>query len=153
MTGVLNRRGFYDYGQKLASLSSSMGKTGSVMFFDLDGLKTINDTYGHKIGDLAIKVEAQVLKAAFRDSDVVGRLSGDEFGVVAPGFPSEKVSALREKLISLNEDFSKKNELPFTLSISVGAVDFDVDNHDIQMLLKVADENLYQEKRIKHSQK
>ena len=153
LTGVLNRRGFYDYGQKLASLSSSMGKTGSVMFFDLDGLKTINDTYGHKIGDLAIKVEAQVLKAAFRESDVVGRISGDEFGVVAPGFPSEKVSALREKLISLNEDFSKKNELPFTLSISVGAVDFNVDNHDIQLLLKVADENLYQEKRIKHSQK
>ena len=65
------------------------------MFFDLDGLKTINDTYGHKIGDLAIKVEAQVLKAAFRESDVVGRISGDEFGVVAPGNKKKKVSALR----------------------------------------------------------
>lgn len=153
LTGVLNRRGFYDYGQKLISLSTSMGKTGCVLFFDLDGLKTINDTYGHKIGDLAVKVESQVLKAAFRETDVVGRLSGDEFGVVAPGFPSRKVSALREKLIVLNEEFSKKNELPFTLSISVGCVDFFADNNDIQLLLKSADENLYQEKRIKHSQK
>ena len=74
-----------------------MDKFGSVFFCDLDGLKKINDTYGHEIGDLAIQTEAQVLKAAFRENDLIGRLSGDEFGVVAPGFPSRKIDDLRKK--------------------------------------------------------
>ena len=151
LTGILNRRGFYEYGEKITLLSASMGKSGGILFFDLDGLKTINDTYGHKIGDLAIKLESYVIKSAFRESDVVGRLSGDEFGVVAPGFPSRKIDYLREKLIKLNEQISKENDLPFTLSISVGCVDFSPANCDFQALLKQADEKLYEEKRIKHT--
>jgi diguanylate cyclase (GGDEF)-like protein len=153
LTGILNRRGFYEYGEKVTSLSASMGKSGGILFFDLDGLKTINDTYGHKIGDLAIKLESYVIKTAFRESDVVGRLSGDEFGVVAPGFPSRKIDYLREKLIKLNEQISKENDLPFTLSISVGCVDFSPASCDFQALLKQADEKLYEEKRIKHSRR
>ena len=153
LTQVLNRRGFFEYGQRLVSLSASMDKFGSVFFCDLDGLKKINDTYGHEIGDLAIQTEAQVLKAAFRENDLIGRLSGDEFGVVAPGFPSRKIDDLRKKLIVLNEEFSKANNLPFTLSISVGCVDFNNDKSDLQALLTCADEKLYEEKHIKHSQK
>ena len=153
LTGILNRRGFYEYGEKVSSLSASMGKSGGILFFDLDGLKTINDTYGHKIGDLAIKLESYVIKSAFRESDVVGRLSGDEFGVVAPGFPSRKIDYLREKLIKLNEQISKENDLPFTLSISVGCIDFSPASCDFQALLKQADEKLYEEKRIKHTKK
>lgn len=153
LTGILNRRGFYEYGEKVTALSASMGNSGGILFFDLDGLKTINDTYGHKIGDLAIKLEASVIKAAFRESDVVGRLSGDEFGVVAPGFPSRKIDYLREKIKTLNENISKENNLPFTLSISVGCVDFTPKNCDFQTLLKQADEKLYEEKRIKHARK
>ena len=153
LTGILNRRGFYEYGEKVTSLSASMGKSGGILFFDLDGLKTINDTYGHKIGDLAIKLEYYVIKTAFRDSDVVCSFSGDEFGVVAPGFPSRKIDYLREKLIKLNEKVSKENDLPFTLSISVGCVDFSPASCDFQALLKQADEKLYEEKRIKHSRR
>ena len=153
LTGILNRRGFYEYGEKITSLSASMGKSGGILFFDLDGLKTINDTYGHKLGDLAIKLESYVIKTAFRDSDVVGRLSGDEFGVVAPGFPSRKVDDLRRRLKELNEMVSKENDLPFTLSISVGCVDFTPQNFDFHALLKQADEKLYEEKRIKHAQR
>ena len=60
-----NRRGFYEYGQQLLDVSVAAGQSGSVFFCDLDGLKTINDTYGHEIGDLAIKTEAKdLLKAA-----------------------------------------------------------------------------------------
>ena len=153
LTGLLNRRGFYEYGERVASSFVSMGKSGGILFFDLDGLKTINDTYGHKIGDLAIKLSAFVIKSAFRESDVVGRLSGDEFGVVAPGFPSRKIDYLREKLKELNEKVSKENDLPFTLSISVGCVDFSLENFDFQNLIKQADEKLYEEKRIKHARK
>ncbi len=153
LTKVFNRRGFIDYGQRLLDLSVSMGKLGCIFFCDLDGLKTINDTYGHKIGDLAIQTEAKVLKAAFRDSDLVGRLSGDEFGVVAPGFPIYKVDYLRERLIQLNKELSEEAGLPFTLSISIGPIEYTEEEKDLLKLLTQADKNLYEEKKIKHAKK
>ena len=153
LTKLFNRRGFYEYGQQLLDVSSAAGQYGSVFFCDLDGLKTINDTYGHEIGDLAIKTEAKVLRAAFRDSDMIGRLSGDEFGVVAPCLPARKLEVIRERFRSLNEDFSKEAKLPFTLSISIGAAEFDAKHYDVKDLLKKADKGLYEEKKKKHAKK
>ncbi len=153
LTKLFNRRGFYEYGQQLLDVSVAAGQSGSVFFCDLDGLKTINDTYGHEIGDLAIKTEAKVLRAAFRDSDLIGRLSGDEFGVVAPGLPARKIEVIRERFMSINEEFSKEAGLPFTLSISIGPVDFTEDNKDLKDLLKAADKVLYEEKKLKHAKK
>ena len=151
LTQIYNRRGFFEYGQNLIDLSVGVDKHGCVFFFDLDGLKKINDTYGHEIGDLAIKTEAQVLQAAFRDSDLVGRLSGDEFAAVAVGFAFDKVDVLRERLLKLNKEFSEKVKLPFILSISVGPIEFNYENCNLQKLLKQADENLYNEKHKKHA--
>lgn len=153
LTKLFNRRGYYEYGQRLIDLSTAMNKDGCVFFFDLDGLKKINDTWGHKIGDLAIKTEAKVLKSAFRDSDLVGRLSGDEFSAVAPGFAIRKIDVLRDRLKGLNEQFSKEAELPFTLSISVGAIEFNGSENDLKYLLQQADQKLYDEKHSKHGVK
>lgn len=153
LTKVLNRRGFFEYGQKIVQLSISMNKKGAVFFCDLDGLKTINDTYGHDVGDIAIKTEAKVLKAAFRDSDIVARLSGDEFGVIAPGLVAENITNIREKLIELNKKFSQEADLPFTLSISIGGINFSEEKSDLVQLLADADDKLYEEKRIKHAKK
>ena len=153
LTKLFNRRGFYEYGQQLLDVSVAADQTGSVFFCDLDGLKTINDTYGHEIGDLAIKTEAKVLRATFRDSDLIGRLSGDEFGVVAPGLPPRKIEVIRERFKSINEEFSKAAKLPFILSISIGAVEFDAEHSDLKELLKAADKELYEEKKIKHANK
>lgn len=153
LTKLFNRRGFYEYGQQLLDVSVAAGQTGSVFFCDLDGLKTINDTWGHEIGDLAIKTEARVLRAAFRDSDMIGRLSGDEFGVVAPGLPARKVEIIRERFKALNEEFSRAENLPFTLSISIGPVDFNSETNDLKDLLKLADKGLYEEKKIKHAKR
>ena len=153
LTKLFNRRGFYEYGQQLLDVSVAADQTGSVFFCDLDGLKTINDTYGHEIGDLAIKTEAKVLRATFRDSDLIGRLSGDEFGVVAPGLPPRKIEVIRERFKSINEEFSKAAKLPFILSISIGAVEFDAEKSDLKELLKAADKVLYEEKKIKHAKK
>lgn len=150
LTQILNRRGFFDSGQQLINLSVSTGKKGAVFFCDLDNLKGINDTYGHETGDLAIKTEARVLKALFRESDMVGRLSGDEFGVVAPGFKLKYMPTLRRRLLELNEKFSRNAGLPFTLSISIGPIEFDHTSTDLQDLLSKADENLYIEKNEKH---
>lgn len=153
LTQLFNRRGFQEYGQQLIDVSVISEKDGSVFFCDLDGLKTINDTWGHEIGDLAIKTEAKVLRAAFRDSDLIGRLSGDEFAVVAPGFPVGRIDVLKERLVSLNKEFSEDAKLPFTLSISVGAVTFNSQNDNLKKLLTKADKFLYEEKKLKHPER
>lgn len=153
LTQILNRKGIIEYGQQLLTLSSSMDNKGTVFFCDLDNLKTINDTWGHKVGDIAIKTEAKVLKALFRDSDLIGRLSGDEFCVIAPGFPLRKLSAMRKQLQELNEQFSKEENLPFTLSLSVGATEFDANHTNLMELLQAADDQLYKEKKIKHAER
>lgn len=153
LTQLFNRRGFLEYGQQLIDVSVVSNQKGSIFFCDLDGLKKINDTWGHEIGDLAIKTEAKVLRAAFRDSDMIGRLSGDEFAAVAPGFPTDRIEVMRERLTLLNEELSKEAKLPFTLSISIGAVEFDAENDRLKELLTNADKKLYEEKKIKHSGK
>lgn len=153
LTQLFNRRGFFEYGQQLLDFSLVDESCGCVFFCDLDGLKTINDTWGHEIGDLAIKTEAKVLRAAFRDSDLIGRLSGDEFGVVAPGCPLHVVERIRERFKELNKELSEKAGLPFTLSISIGPIEYTANHKDLNELLKEADKNLYKEKKIKHAQR
>lgn len=153
LTQIFNRRGFLEYGQRLIDLSVATEKNGVVFFCDMDGLKKINDTYGHKIGDLAIKTEAQIIKKAFRDSDLVGRLSGDEFGIVAPGFKVKNLQVLKDRISLISNDLSNQAGLPFILSLSVGAIEFYQEKDDLQTLLIEADKNLYKEKQIKHAQK
>lgn len=153
LTQLFNRRGFFEYGQQLLDFSLIDESCGCVFFCDLDGLKTMNDTWGHEIGDLAIKTEAKVLRAAFRDSDLIGRLSGDEFGVVAPGCPMRIVETIRARLKDLNKEFSEEAGLPFTLSISIGPIEYNSEHNDLNALLKEADKNLYEEKKIKHAER
>lgn len=153
LTQLFNRRGFFEYGQQLLDFSLIDETRGCVFFCDLDGLKTINDTWGHEIGDLAIKTEAKVLRSAFRDSDLIGRLSGDEFGVVAPGCPARLIETIRSRFIEINKEFSEQSGLPFTLSISIGSIEYSDGKNDLSELLKEADKNLYKEKKIKHAQR
>ena len=151
LTGILNRRGFYRIGQQTLDVMQEMNSAGIVFFFDMDGLKNINDTFGHSMGDKAIKVEAMAIKSVFRSSDVIGRLSGDEFGVVALGMTEEMVPQVFKKIEKANKEFSKKYNLPFLLSISFGYADL-ATSSVLKKLLTEADKELYKVKRIKHGQ-
>ncbi len=152
MTGLLNRRGFMDFGQKALELSQASGRFGMVVFGDIDGLKKINDTYGHASGDVAIKTEAALLKKTFRKTDIIGRLGGDEFAIIAPGMSEKKLTALREKLEELCKEWSKTTDEKFTLSISLGSIPYTPkDSLNLESLLEQADELLYKEKQLKHS--
>ncbi len=153
LTRLLNRRGFMEYGQKLIFFSEEINTDGIVIFADLDGLKTINDQYGHEYGDKAIKAEAEALKLVFRKMDVIGRLSGDEFGIIASGMDIAFIDKLREKVDNINKTLTEKYEFPFELSISVGATKFDQNNKDLNELLMLADHNLYEQKKIHHARK
>ena len=152
LTQVFNRRGFMEYAQRLLDLSIITGAKGSVFFFDLDGLKKINDIHGHKTGDIAIQTCADVLRETFHKSDIIGRLSGDEFAVVAPGFEKTNSELLRMRIQTLCAKHSRKKKLPFTLSVSFGITEFDSKYNELTELLIQADKELYKEKKIKHAQ-
>lgn len=153
LSKLLNRRGFFEYGQKTINLSLSMDKEGCVFFCDLDGLKKINDNFGHDMGDSAIQLVAQVLKKVFRESDIVARLSGDEFGIIAPSFRLNNLENLRKKIAEENEKISRENNLPFILSLSMGCAEYGHDRSNLSEILSKADEKLYEEKRRKHQKK
>lgn len=141
-----------EYAQRLLDLSIVTGAKGSVFFFDMDGLKKINDLHGHKTGDIAIQTCAEVLREAFHKSDIIGRLSGDEFAVVAPGFDKINADLLRMKIQTLCAKYSKRKKFKFTLSVSFGIAEFDSQYNELTELLIQADKELYKEKKIKHAQ-
>lgn len=155
LTKILNRRGFMDLGQKTVDLAMDVQSPGVIFFADLDGLKKINDTYGHDMGDEAIKAAAEVLSHALRSSDTVGRLSGDEFAAIAVGMKLSHEGTFRDKIKTLCEMISKDRAFPFKLSMSIGAVEFNKDsrNTNLSDLLTLADDKLYIEKNKKHKKK
>lgn len=155
LTGILNRRGFIELGQKTLDISMDVCGHGLIFFADLDGLKKINDTYGHDMGDEAIKAAAEVLTQSLRSNDTVGRLSGDEFAAIAVGMKESQVAKFRSKVKTFCQAISKDRGLPFKLSMSIGTVEF---NHEkditsLTELLTLADDKLYIEKRKKHQKK
>ncbi|MCQ2583795.1 MAG: GGDEF domain-containing protein [Treponema sp.] len=153
LTRVLNRRGFMSAGQQALQFAKSIGKTGLVVFCDMDGLKKINDTYGHEIGDKAIQAEAKALKASFRTSDVVGRLGGDEFAIVAIGQTMNNFDRMYNKILHNCRSASAEYDLPHEISLSVGAIPFGSTDMDLQVLLSKADVEQYKEKRRKHAER
>ena len=152
LTGVLNRRGFYEFGQRTLDIIQEMEHAGIVFFADMDNLKKINDTYGHDAGDEAIKLLAEIFKSVFRNNDVIGRLGGDEFGIVAPGMIIEHVPLIRKKIDETCKKESKKRKLKYTLSVSVGYADLEKSSL-LKQLMSEADAMLYKEKRKKHARR
>ncbi|MBO4320331.1 MAG: GGDEF domain-containing protein [Treponema sp.] len=150
LTGLLNRRGFLDYGQKSLKVSQVTGRGGMVLFGDIDGLKKINDSYGHAAGDIAIKAEAQLLSRTFRHTDIIGRLGGDEFAIVAPNLTERKLDIARRRLENYCDEWNKNSDQEFELSISLGYAIYEpYGEEELLSLLEKADTVLYNEKKIK----
>jgi diguanylate cyclase (GGDEF)-like protein len=122
LTPLLNRRAFMREVQRAISVARRHGVAASVIFFDLDGFKTVNDRYGHAAGDAALVAVAQRLQGAVRDSDVVGRLGGDEFAVLLLHADREtalqKAEALRDCVIGAPAPFEGAG-IPISLTYGV----------------------------------
>lgn len=150
LTKILNRRGFYELGQNSIALAIEMQAGGLVFYADMDGLKQINDTYGHDFGDKAIKIMASVLTKALRANDVVGRIGGDEFAVVAPGMTHEVFEKFKMKFEKYSKQSCEQHKLPFEIHSCFGAVEFNAEHTSLKELLALSDERLYVEKKHKH---
>jgi diguanylate cyclase (GGDEF)-like protein len=117
LTGLLNRRGF----RGAAEAIIARGKGCQLAVIDVDGLKNVNDTFGHAVGDCLIADCASVLRDCVRQADIVGRMNGDEFCVLVPG-PFAPSEALRNSLTTRLDYFNRLSPSQCRLSISVGIV-------------------------------
>ena len=150
MTGIFNRRGLIRYASPKIQNAAQNKHTGLVIYGDMDGLKKINDTFGHDAGDEAILAETEIFQRVFRETDIIARMGGDEFVVVAFDMKKSNIKSIRTRLDKACEKWNEETSLPFKMSISIGACEFNESNHELESLLIKADANLYKAKRKRH---
>jgi diguanylate cyclase (GGDEF)-like protein/PAS domain S-box-containing protein len=144
MTGLLNRRGFGRELDRHVENVRRYGPAGRVLLIDLDGLKSLNDTRGHHVGDQAILQAADALRERFRHTDVVGRLGGDEFAVLLPRASADQAVAAAESFLSACRRAVSTTEP--ALRASVGIADFGLDQVTAEQVLHNADRAMYMAK-------
>ena len=153
LTRLYNLRGFQLLGEQLMIDARRNGKSVSVLFFDADGLKEVNDKLGHEVGSKLLQDIASLLRELFRSSDILGRIGGDEFAVAAQGTKTELMSALRrfdEAVEAANHSGGK----PYRISCSVGVVSAGPqDGQSLTDLLARADEEMYKDKKRRRAQR
>lgn len=149
LTTLYNRRGFQDLGEQYLKLSRRSGRGASLAYVDLDNFKAINDTHGHKVGDQALIQAADVLRGAFRASDLVARMGGDEFAVLAPN-SSDAPEVMAQRVRDAFAHYNEATLDPYELVVSVGAARTDGGAFvPLEELVSDADVAMYEEKRRK----
>ncbi len=150
LTGITNRRGFLGLADYGLSLCQRQNLPATLIFFDLDGLKTVNDSQGHAAGDALIRQFAELLVVAFRQSDLFARLGGDEFVALLVNATASDAQAAVEALELAARQESQDSEHPWELRFSSGIVAFDRLRHrGIADLLEEGDALMYEAKRAK----
>ncbi|NLZ12911.1 MAG: GGDEF domain-containing response regulator [Thermotogaceae bacterium] len=154
LTGLLNRRGFQILGDQLIKTAQRTRKQLFVAFSDLDGLKAINDEYGHDDGDRALVLMGQVLRKVLRDSDLVARWGGDEFVAMGLFEDTDTPLGLSERIRQSFDALNATLDLPFRLDFSTGFAVSQADQFvDLEKMIEVADSRMYVEKQSKRKQR
>lgn len=150
LTGLYNRRGFLTLTQHQINFARRTGIHFLVAFVDLDGLKQINDTFGHQEGNHAIVETANILRDSFRQSDILARIGGDEFAVFVADATDNDASIVmdrvRQKLERCNTDPSRRYPLSFSLGFAAGNCS---QSHSVEEMLVQADAAMYRQKLAK----
>lgn len=149
LTGMFNRRHFLEHSEREMQRALRYGRSMAVLIFDVDLFKTINDRFGHAVGDEALKTIAQVAAACLRETDVLGRLGGEEFGVLLPETDAPGAADLAERLrAAIAAAALTANGEAVALSISIGVAMLHPSDTSVDALLVRADQALY---RAKHA--
>ena len=121
-----------------------------MLYADIDNLKEINDTFGHKEGDLALINTADILKKNYRESDIIARIGGDEFVVIPIGTAKDNIEIIISRFDKSIETYNSKSNREYNLSLSYGLAFYDPANPcSLDELLMQADKTMYEHKKHK----
>lgn len=147
LTGLPNRQMFYECLHRSLEIASSTQEFVALLFLDLDGFKSINDTLGHNVGDLLLKTVASRLKKCLRGSDTISRLGGDEFTVILPAIPGrEEAAKVAEKICDAIMQPFILEEYTVSVTTSIGISLYPIDGQEPEILVKNADVAMYRAK-------
>jgi len=148
-TGLYNRRALYVTGRSMFEQSIAKNESSCFIFLDMDGLKSINDSFGHKDGDAAILALSLILKKSFREKDLVVRYGGDEFVVVMTNIEAKILHMALERITTQLEAFNARKSYPWNLSASWGYVYNEAGQpvKTFESIIEESDARLYEKKR------
>jgi len=153
LTGLPNRKMFYESLHQALERASSNQELVALLFLDLDGFKSINDTLGHNVGDLLLQAVASRLKNCLRGSDTISRLGGDEFTVILPAIPgNEEAAKVAEKICEAIMQPFIFEEHTVSVTTSIGISLYPIDGQESDILVKNADAAMYRAKELGKNQ-
>ncbi|MCK9419384.1 MAG: diguanylate cyclase [Nitrospirae bacterium] len=150
LTGLLNRRGFFAIAQQQLKVAKRVKGKLTLVFADMDNFKSINDKWGHHKGDEALVAMAEIFRQSFRDSDLIARISGDEFALLLLDTHEENFNIIFKRLQNNIDAFNGRSGEILFLSLSIGMALYDYRRPcSIDELLRLADERMYDNKKQK----
>ena len=150
LTGLYNRRGFIALAEQQLKAANRAKKQALLAFIDVDDLKWVNDTLGHDEGDNVLVETAAVLRQTFRESDIIARIGGDEFAVLAIDAAETTLDTFSKRLQQFIDDCNGKTHRPYKLAMSLGAVVYDPETPvSLDELMSSADARMYVQKKAK----
>jgi diguanylate cyclase (GGDEF)-like protein/PAS domain S-box-containing protein len=148
LTGLFNRRHFLEQGELELSRVQRYGEALSVFMLDVDYFKKINDTYGHKTGDMVLQQLSDILRQTLRTVDIIGRIGGEEFAILLPETDLQEATEVAERLreIIASTEVAREAGMPLHFTASIGVAALTGKNVNLDTLLSQADQALYQAK-------
>ncbi|WP_438969884.1 diguanylate cyclase domain-containing protein [Methylophaga sp.] len=148
LTEIYNRRGFLSAANQALNLCRRESVPVSLVFLDLNKFKQVNDNFGHEEGDNVLKQFAENLKQVSRQTDILGRIGGDEFVLLLPNALDAEVEKILLRFADLIEEVNQALTLDYRIAYSYGSVTFDPEKHQgLEDLLVAGDQLMYQRKR------
>jgi diguanylate cyclase (GGDEF)-like protein len=152
LTGLLNRRGFLEHATSQLDAARRQRQDCVLFYLDCDDFKSINDTHGHAVGDRALQEVARALRLSVRETDLVSRLGGDEFTILALDAIGQCADTIRSRIAERLDAVNNSGALPSPLAVSVGRVYVPASNtQPLTELLEAADRDLFLSKRARRA--
>jgi diguanylate cyclase (GGDEF)-like protein len=148
LTGVLNRRGFIEAAERELARAERYGRPFAVAYVDVRGLKTVNDTEGHLAGDELLRQVALLLRESARADDVVGRLGGDELGVLLAEQTIDGAAVVTSRIHERLPAYRATMAFDAPWDVTIGTAAYPEDGEDLEELLRTADRRLYAQRGI-----
>jgi diguanylate cyclase (GGDEF)-like protein len=148
LTGILNRRGFMDAAERELARASRYDRPFVLAYVDVRGLKAVNDTEGHLMGDELIQAVAGLMKESARADDVVGRIGGDEFALLLDEQTAEGAEPVLRRIQARVEERRAAMEIRVPWELTIGIAAFPTDGTTLEELLGTADRRLYEQRGI-----